>query len=302
MVASSSGSGGRDRAQTSARTRRFAPIRSEKLAHRHPELREHMDDPECDREVLRRTYLGFRIVNPIVSGWRSNWRRYLRPRLDPAREITVLDVGSGGGDIARLISRLARADGMPVAITAVDPDPRALDFARARPTPTGLTFRQASTRELLDAGERFDIVISNHVLHHLDAPREFLDETLALARRLVLHSDIERSAWAYRAFGALTWPWFAGSFIRDDGLTSIRKSFTLPELARVAGPGWRLRRAVPGRLLLMREVSGGHPDAEPDGARVGAAQASAEQASAQQAMTDQTDQAATANAVVGRER
>ena len=56
--------------------------------------------------------------------------------------------------------------------------------------------------ELADAGERFDVVLSNHVLHHLDGPR--LGALLADSERLLapggvaVHGDIARSPLALR--------------------------------------------------------------------------------------------------------
>ena len=45
-----------------------------------------------------------------------------------------------------------------------------------------------------------------------------------------------------------------GSLIRADGLTSIRRSHTAAELAATVPAGWRLRRAVPSRLEVLREA------------------------------------------------
>ena len=63
-------------------------------------------------------------------------------------------------------------------------------------------------------------------------------------------SDIARSRPAYLGFGVATWPFFRGSFIRADGLTSIRRSFTARELRMVLPGGWRVTREFPSRLVL----------------------------------------------------
>ena len=39
------------------------------LAHRAAGLVERMDDPDCDPQKLRRTYVQFEIVNRLISGW-----------------------------------------------------------------------------------------------------------------------------------------------------------------------------------------------------------------------------------------
>jgi hypothetical protein len=46
----------------------------------------------------------------------------------------------------------------------------------------------------------------------------------------------------------------AGTFIRVDGLRSIRRSFTVPELRDVLPGGWRAEAAAPHRVLAIRDA------------------------------------------------
>ena len=217
-----------------------------------------MDDPHCDPERLRRTYADFRLVNAVVSGLRHSYRRDIRPRLSATRSHALLDIGSGGGDVARALARWAARDGLRLTVTAIDPDARAHAFATGQPPVAGLHFRRAHSGELVAAGERFDTVLSNHVLHHLGAADlgALLADSERLSRGLVLHGDIERKPLAYIGFGLGTWPFFRGSYIRADGLTSIRRSFTVAELTHAAPPGWTVHRERPYRLVLRWSAPG----------------------------------------------
>ena len=220
-----------------------------------------MDDPNCDADTLRRTYANFKYVNAVVSGLRHSYRHDIRPRLSADVPHTLLDIGSGGGDVARSLARWAARDGLLLAITAIDPDARAHDYATSRPALPGLVFRRAWSADLVAAGERFDIVLSNHVLHHLGAAElgALLVDSERLSRGIVLHGDIERHPLAYLGFALGTWPFFRRSYIRADGLTSIRRSFTRRELAAVAPPGWTVRRERPYRLMLTWPAPGSGP-------------------------------------------
>ena len=206
---------------------------------------EQMDRPDCDARLLDNTYRQFGVINRVLSGWRRLYAVELRPLVPPLqRPLTILDLGCGGGDLAVMLSRWAARDGKPIHITGIDPDPRAARFARRRPAASGVEFREAHSSDLVREGARFDVVISNHVLHHL-APEEFrqlLADSEILAETTALHNDLIRSPAAFALFSVAALP-FRHSFIREDGLTSIRRSYKPAELSAAAPPGWSVERS-----------------------------------------------------------
>jgi 2-polyprenyl-3-methyl-5-hydroxy-6-metoxy-1,4-benzoquinol methylase len=206
-----------------------------------------MDDPDCDSARLARTYAQFAAINGLVSNWQGVYRRQIRPAL-AAGATSILDVGCGGGDVLRLLARLARRDRYPVELLGIDPDPRAIAFAQAQPKDSGLRFECA---DLYNFSRRSDLLISNHVLHHLpnDAIGTFCEATASRARIGVVHADICRSGRALALF-PLVGGWFRGSFILEDGLRSIRRSFTADELIALAPEGWQVSASPLFRLEL----------------------------------------------------
>ncbi|WP_144658866.1 class I SAM-dependent methyltransferase [Paenarthrobacter nicotinovorans] len=219
---------------------------------------EDMDGPDCDPLLLNRTYARFPVVNRLLSRWRSTYRRRLRPLLSETGRATLLDIGSGGGDVARSLARWARQDGFVLDVTAIDPDPRANAFATGLRAVEGVSYRQAHSSELVAEGAVFDVVISNHILHHLDA-RQFagvLRDSELLAGRVALHNDLARSNVSYLLFMAGFWPLGWGSYIVKDGLLSIRRSYTLPELRSAISSDWRVERNGPWHNMLVHENRG----------------------------------------------
>jgi len=233
------------------------------LAVRAVELEELMDDPACDPKRLRATLRRFEIINRLVSGWGVVYRTRLAPRLAAlARPARVLDLGSGGGDLLVRLARLAGRDGLDVEWVGAEPDPRGHEVAVTRDAPANVSFECADAETLLDRGEVFDAVISNHVLHHIGADATaFLARTRALSRGIVLHSDIARSRRAYALYAIGITPFAPGTFLRIDGLRSIRRSFTRDELRnaldRAEPATWRIEAPVAFRLLAVAEGSAG---------------------------------------------
>ena len=271
-------------------TRQKPSSQSRLLRSRRSDLIEWMDRPDCDPVRLHNTYRYFPVINRLISRWKGVYRRFIRPQLEPGIVFRLLDVGSGGGDITRNIHKWAKQDGFLLDVTGIDPDSRALEYANAAsaagpsaadlPTaglPTaglpaadlpsadlsstvepshaaaGIRFLQTDTARLRQTDQIFDLVICNHVLHHL--PENdifgFLDDLASLATSRVICSDIERSAVGYALFSVATWPLFPNSYIRADGLISIRKSFRSNELRDILPPDWRVVRQFPYRLLAV---------------------------------------------------
>lgn len=229
------------------------------LSRRDTAVRELMDEPGADVDMLNRTYDQFRFINAIVAGWRGVYLRQLKPVLASGKAATLLDIGSGGGDVVRSLAGWAADDGFVLSITAIDPDERAHAFARSRSAPPNLTFRQAYSADLVKEGARFDVVTSNHLLHHLSAAElsAVLTDSEQLCRVRSVHSDIVRSRLAYTFFSAATRPFFHRSFIREDGLRSIRRSYRPQELADVVRPGWQVQFQRPYRNLLIYDQLAG---------------------------------------------
>lgn len=227
-----------------------------------------MDDPACDPVALDRTYAQFSLVNRSLSGWRGLYRRLLRPALREAvaarGQATLLDLGSGGGDVTRALAQWARADGLRVRVTGADPDPRAGAFARRGDgAGTGVDPRWVSalSSELVAAGDRYDVVVSNHVLHHLDdaALTALLADSAVLARSLAVHGDLRRSRLAWATWWVLTLPLVGRrTFLRYDGLLSIRRARTPAELrallpGRSGAGAWAVRHHGVSRTLVVHE-------------------------------------------------
>lgn len=223
------------------------------LARRDTALTELMDAPDCDPGALAATYRRFGLVNRAVSAWGRVYRTRVRPELGAlGRPARVLDLGCGGGDVVARLAGLAARDGLDVEWVGADPDPRAREAAR-RHERSGVRFVAQGSRALLDAGEVFDMVLSNHVLHHLDAAalRAFADHSLALSRGTVLHADIARGRVAYGLYAVGITPLAPGTFLRVDGLRSIRRSYRAPELAAALGSPWRVETPAPFRVLAV---------------------------------------------------
>jgi 2-polyprenyl-3-methyl-5-hydroxy-6-metoxy-1,4-benzoquinol methylase len=225
------------------------------LSRRATGLRERMDEPDCDPQLLHNTYRQFDRLNRLLSGWRRVYRTLIRPRLtDPGRRYSVLDIGCGGGGLLRDLYKWAGRDGYRLSLLGIDEDPRAIDFAAAQAGSDEISFLQTGSDSLAQSGEVFDVVLCNHVLHHIpeDKVVSFFRDAETLTRNMAVICDPVRSRCGYALFGCAASVLFRRSFIREDGLLSIRRSFTLAELEETVPAAWRVLPLAPFRALLVR--------------------------------------------------
>jgi 2-polyprenyl-3-methyl-5-hydroxy-6-metoxy-1,4-benzoquinol methylase len=222
---------------------------------REPEI---MDDPVLDGGRHEAALRGLSRLNYFSRSAAILWPPIaaLAQQLG-RRELRVLDVATGAGDVpARLWFRAQRA-GLHLEIHGVDVSPRAVAFAaeRAAAKQAAISF---SVRDVL-AGPLpggFDVVICSLFLHHLTEEQGvlLLQVMAKAAMHLVLVNDLRRSAAGLALAHLAARTLCRSDVVRVDGARSVRAAFTLPEataLARAAGlNGAVVERRWPLRFLL----------------------------------------------------
>jgi len=197
-------------------------------------------------EFTNRCFGGTRIVLRALQRWRARW---------PAgRTMTLLDVGTGAADIPRALVSWARASGCSLEVTAIDMAPSVVTAARRRVRDVpGIVLEQAALADLASSGRRFDYVTASLMLHHVPPGRtaEALGELDRLAMRGVIVAELRRSPASLMAVRMVST--LAGNaVVRHDGPLSVRRAFTVGELARLASDlGLEYLRARPEGLFRL---------------------------------------------------
>jgi ubiquinone/menaquinone biosynthesis C-methylase UbiE len=202
-----------------------------------------MDDPSVPFEDLAGCLTDISRVNALFGGRMVTMihvKRLLAAR--PAhRLVTVLDVGTGAGDIPRALVRWARRRGRRVRVLALDREGATLRIAaeRARGYPE-ITFLRGDALALPIRPEAVDLTISAMTLHHLEpeAGVRYLVEMDRVARLGFVVNDLVRSRIAHWLVWLITRFVTRGTVARHDGPLSVRRSYTpreVTELCEEAG-------------------------------------------------------------------
>jgi 2-polyprenyl-3-methyl-5-hydroxy-6-metoxy-1,4-benzoquinol methylase len=219
---------------------------------RQPEI---MDQPGLEPRLHHAALRGLGRINSISGSARALWPSLLH--LARERPISVLDVGSGGGDVPIALSVRAQRAGLPIQFTGCDISPTAVAYARqaASRAAANVSFHE---RNVLTEGivERFDIVVCSLFLHHLEEieARNLLEQMRQAARHLVMVNDLARSRMGYVLAVAGSRILSRSRIVQVDGPRSVRAAFSMREvlvLAEQAGLiGATVVRRWPCRYLL----------------------------------------------------
>jgi ubiquinone/menaquinone biosynthesis C-methylase UbiE len=195
-------------------------------------------------------------------------RRTLLPRLvsdasSGAPPCRLLDLGTGSGEVAGGLARAAGRRGVRATVVGLDRKVAHLALGRRRMLAHGRDPRHGG-RQLRVAGDAaalpfrdgaFAWSFSTLFFHHFDAAdnRRVLAEMRRVARAGAAVVDLRRSR-LLLVLVRLVLPLLgAGPVTRNDGRASVRRAWTIPEVARlVAGePVVELRRRFPFRFSLV---------------------------------------------------
>lgn len=219
------------------------------------EREELMDDPLVSPDKFKRALKELNIINKYLGGWQTSISGIERLLPAPPADVTLLDAGTGGGDVAAELHRHLIEQGFTPTVVGVDRSPDAISYARSTYGSTdGLRFRQCDVHDLQE--ESWDIVHASLFLHHIpgdDIP-SMLRKFHHLSERGVVINDLHRHPAALRSIQLLTTLLSSSKLVRHDAPLSVRRAFTQQELesfAEQAGlPAPRIRWRWAFRWLL----------------------------------------------------
>lgn len=205
-----------------------------------------LDSRTEDEALVLRTVRDIRRSNTVFCGARAAVAEMALHFAQLPSEATLLDVGTGLGDVPRAVVRAAAKRNIVLRTIGLDTEPAIARGAAASVSHAvcgsglSLPFRSASV----------DIVMCSQTLHHFrDADEtELLREMNRVARIAVVVSDLRRSWIAACGFWLASWPLRFHRVTRHDGVLSVMRGYTQEELAAAVFAAVGVRPAVYRRL------------------------------------------------------
>jgi SAM-dependent methyltransferase len=193
---------------------------------------EYLDDPTLDPRVAARSLSDVARSNALFGGRQAVIDELdgelARAAAEGRRQLTLLDVGAGLGDIAQAVAHRASQHGVTLTTVGLEMSGPLAQLARA-----GTSHAVAAdARALPFASDAIDLVFCSQLLHHLDDTDAMIvvREMQRVARRRVVIADIRRSRMAAVLLWLVSFPLRFHPVSRHDGVLSVFRGYTADEL------------------------------------------------------------------------
>ncbi|MEM0995073.1 MAG: methyltransferase domain-containing protein [Bacteroidota bacterium] len=206
------------------------------LTHRSEE-EEIMDDLDSSGEIIDQTLKELEIINRLLGGNQISVKALVQLLQQSAKkEITLLDLGCGGGDILMLMADWARKHNYTIHFIGIDANPSIVAYARnnckAYPEISFqcLNIFSAEYREL-----DCDVVHASLFTHHFTQEQLFdLFQIFKQQAQLgIIINDLHRHTLAYYSIKWLTKFFSKSPMVQHDAALSVARSFRRDDIKAI---------------------------------------------------------------------
>lgn len=204
---------------------------------------EQLDNLSLSGNVLRKTLTSLRWINRLFGNHRQLGKAVLHHVKErfPDQNITIVDLGCGGGDCLLEISKKLKKNNVRATYIGIDGNKESIAHAIKQNTdPEHIRYE---TGDILDDNfilPECDMVISSHFIYHFKdiVLVQFLNKLISTPVEALIFSELYRNRAAYILFRASHWILPISKMAKKDGLLAIQRAFTIPEIEDI------LRRTV----------------------------------------------------------
>jgi 2-polyprenyl-3-methyl-5-hydroxy-6-metoxy-1,4-benzoquinol methylase len=226
----------------------------------HPEI---LDDRTLDPGLVERSMRDVVRSNTFLGGTRAVVREINRVLGELPRSATLLDVGTGMGDIPAAAQQSARRLGTALFTVGVDVSQNLTRVSRRHLNAVVC----ADAAALPFRAKSIDVVCCSQLVHHFESATaaRIIQEMDRVARHTVIISDIRRSRLAAAGIWVTSFALRFHPVSRHDGVASVRRGFDREQLRslvlRSTGVDPDVRRHAGFRMTARwrpRDSTGGH--------------------------------------------
>ncbi len=194
-----------------------------------------MDDFELEGEILRDALDKIAKINQLLGGNKLTLQgvESLMNKVSPNKEVTIVDIGCGNGDMLRALADYASNNNLNFKLIGIDANQFTINHAKELSKQyKNITYQCEDIFDDKFKDLKYDIVLCTLTLHHFKDTEitklvSIFNENASIG---IVINDLERSALAYRLFQGLCFVFRLNKMSKEDGLVSILRGFKKEEL------------------------------------------------------------------------
>jgi 2-polyprenyl-3-methyl-5-hydroxy-6-metoxy-1,4-benzoquinol methylase len=195
------------------------------------ELQEIMDQPNLDAKDIEFALYDISKVNKYLGGY-SVILDALEKLKWKDKNLSILDVGSGGGDTLRVIADWAKNKKINISLTGIDINPVMTNYAKVQSVAySNIDFKTYNFFDdtLLDM--KYDVVMCNLFCHHFDKNElvKLIIRMKVICKSFVIVNDIHRHWFAYYSIKFITKLFSKSYMVKYDAPLSVARSLSRNE-------------------------------------------------------------------------
>ncbi|MCC9065373.1 methyltransferase domain-containing protein [Flavobacterium piscisymbiosum] len=194
-----------------------------------------MDDFFLEGKELQEALDKIASINRLLGGNKLTLHglKILLKKSDPAKTITIADIGCGNGDMLRMLAKYGQKNNLNLKLIGIDANAFTIKYAKELSTEySNIDYLCVDIFSKDFNAIQYDIVLCTLTLHHFDN-----DQILNIMTTFnnnanigIVINDLHRSKLAYHLFEKICAVFKLNKMSREDGLVSILRGFKKKEL------------------------------------------------------------------------
>lgn len=199
--------------------------------------KEIMDDLDCSGPVLEQTLRELKTINRWLGGnhvTTLGLTQLIHEK--PQKHYEITDIGCGGGDMIRVMSKWAQKHEIPAKFTGIDANGNIIEFAKVRQSDLpDIRWKVLNVFEPEFTAEKTDLITCTLFTHHFTDGElvELLKAMKAKARLGIVINDLHRHRLAYYSIKWLTKLFSRSPMVQNDAPLSVLRSFSNTDWERI---------------------------------------------------------------------
>ncbi len=173
----------------------------------------------------------------VYKTFMKSWNSWFFQNFQELKKFSLLEVGSGSGGLSSLIRQWALENSIEVELNLYDAQMDVLEESLKRfSNPKPEIHLATPTHLKVFADQKFDFVISLHVIHHIQPFEQAIsaiEEMHRISKKAVFVVDIEPRPFAVLLTRVLTRLMGVSDDLRADGVKSVQRSYRSGDLVGV---------------------------------------------------------------------